>query len=245
VGGHPRSPSSSNQPPSLLDHVRELALAIPGVTEGEHGGVPCFVLTEGQVLCVVHDPAPDGRSSLWCPAPHGVPNEMVDAEPGRFFHPPSPPDAATAGWLGVRLDGTDHEAVDWDEVAAILDEACLVAGSPAGADRPGSDVAASRRGDDGSFHFRAELWLHSGEVAWYFITLPTDIAAAIDDESIAPRRGFGSIRVDVTIGSSRWSTSIFPDSERGSYLLPVKKAVRTKQKLDHGDAADVMLTLSG
>ena len=232
-------------PGRASDHVRELALALPGVTEGEHGGVPCFVLTGGQVLCVVHDPAPDGRSSLWCPAPPGVPDEMVDAEPGRFFHPSTPPDAATAGWLGVRLDGTDHHTVDWDEIAAILDEAWLVAGSPAGADRHGSDVAASRRGEDGSFHFCAELWLHSGEVAWFFITLPTDIAAAIDDESIAPRRGFGSIRVDVAIGSSRWSTSIFPDSERGSYLLPVKKAVRNKEKLDHGDAADVMLTLSG
>ena len=232
-------------PGGASDHVRDLALALPGVTEGEHGGVPCFVLTDGQVLCVVHDPAPDGRSSLWCPAPPGVPDEMVDAEPGRFFHPSTPPDAATAGWLGVRLDGTDHDTVDWDEIAAILDEAWLVAGSPAGADRHGSDVAASRRGEDGSFHFCAELWLHSGEVAWFFITLPTDIAAAIDDESIAPRRGFGSIRVDVAIGSSRWSTSIFPDSERGSYLLPVKKAVRNKEKLDHGDAADVMLTLSG
>jgi hypothetical protein len=34
------------------------------------------------------------------------------------------------------------------------------------------------------------------------------------------------LRVQVTVGGSKWTTSIFPDSVRGSYVLPIKRAVR-------------------
>lgn len=56
------------------------------------------------------------------------------------------------------------------------------------------------------------------------------------------RRGFGSLRVRVTIGSSTWTTSIFPDSG-GKYVLPVKKPVRQAQGLDVGDVASVTVEL--
>jgi len=56
------------------------------------------------------------------------------------------------------------------------------------------------------------------------------------------RRGFGSIRVTVEIGDSKWATSIFPDSESGCYLLPVKKAIRASEGLEIGDTANITLT---
>jgi len=46
---------------------------------------------------------------------------------------------------------------------------------------------------------------------------------------------FGSVRVAVTIGTTSWRTSIFPDSKTGTYLLPVKKEVRDAEKLQTGD----------
>ena len=55
----------------------------------------------------------DGIVGIWCPAFPGVQDEMVTAEPDRFFRPPY---VGPSGWLGVRLD----RDVDWDEVAAIL-----------------------------------------------------------------------------------------------------------------------------
>ena len=55
------------------------------------------------------------------------------------------------------------------------------------------------------------------------------------------RRGFGAVRVRVTVGATSWSTSIFPDSTRGSYVLPVKKAVRTAEGIREGDDVDVRL----
>jgi hypothetical protein len=47
--------------------------------------------------------------------------------------------------------------------------------------------------------------------------------------------------VDVTVGSTRWSTSIFPDSKRGTYVLPLKKAVRVAEGLSAGASARVEL----
>lgn len=49
------------------------------------------------------------------------------------------------------------------------------------------------------------------------------------------------MRVKATIGKTTWNTSIFPDSESDSFVLPVKAEVRTKEDIGGGDA--VTLTL--
>ena len=61
----------------------------------------------------VDDHHGDGILGIWCPAFPGVQEEMVAAEPERFFRPPY---VGPSGWLGVRLD----RDVDWDEVREIL-----------------------------------------------------------------------------------------------------------------------------
>jgi hypothetical protein len=60
---------------------------------------------------------------MWCPAPHGVAEALVSAEPERFFEPPMSAAGTFAGWLGVYLDTTGRDAVDWNEVAAIVKDA--------------------------------------------------------------------------------------------------------------------------
>jgi hypothetical protein len=92
--------------------------------------------------------------------------------------------------------------------------------------------------------FDAELWLWDARRAdtWVFVSLPPGESEEIRDLAGGLRRGFGSLRVRVTIGSSTWTTSIFPDSG-GSYVLPVKKPVRQVQGLDVGDVASVTVEL--
>ena len=90
--------------------------------------------------------------------------------------------------------------------------------------------------------FSAELWEWSGKAAWFFVTLPVDDAEDVR-ELVPDRRGFGSVRVEVELGSSRWKTSIFPDSSSGSYVLPIKKAVRQAEGVDEGDTVDVTVRL--
>jgi len=93
--------------------------------------------------------------------------------------------------------------------------------------------------------FDAELWIWDARRAgtWTFVTLPADASEEIRDLTGGRRRGFGSLRVRVTIGGSTWTTSIFPDAARGAYVLPIKRAVRTKEGLEAGDTATVTVEL--
>jgi hypothetical protein len=93
--------------------------------------------------------------------------------------------------------------------------------------------------------FDAELWSWDARRAdsWIFVSLPADASEEIRDLADGPRRGFGSVRVRATIGGSTWRTSIFPGSGGGSYVLPVKRPVRTAEGLDAGDVATVTVEL--
>lgn len=93
--------------------------------------------------------------------------------------------------------------------------------------------------------FDAELWVWDArrEETWTFVSLPVDVSEEIREITDGPRRGFGAVRVQVTIGVSKWRTSIFPDAKRGAYVLPVKKAVRRAEGLEEGDVAKVTVEL--
>lgn len=93
--------------------------------------------------------------------------------------------------------------------------------------------------------FDAPLWQWEARRtdSWTFVSLPTDAADEILDVAGPIARGFGSLRVDVTIGRTAWRTSIFPDSKVGTYVLPIKRAVRTADGLQTGDVARVRITL--
>ena len=95
--------------------------------------------------------------------------------------------------------------------------------------------------------FEAELWIWDARRAdsWTFVSLPAEASAEIRERVDPTPRGFGSVPVRVTVGGSTWATSIFPDRERGSYSLPVKKAVRRAEGLAEGDVATVTVELAG
>ncbi len=87
-------------------------------------------------------------------------------------------------------------------------------------------------------HFESELWTwrSDGGTAWHFVTLPEAARDAVKAEIEGiPRKGFGSVKVRVTIGKSTFETSLFPAKEFGSYLLPVKASVRKANALLAGD----------
>jgi hypothetical protein len=93
--------------------------------------------------------------------------------------------------------------------------------------------------------FNAELWIWDARRAdsWTFVSLPTEATEEIRDLAGGSRRGFGSLRVRVTVGGSTWATSIFPGSDGGAYALPIKRAVRKAEALDVGDIATATVEL--
>lgn len=109
---------------SELSRVRAIARTLPGVNERISHGVPCFFTANEKPVCYYHDDhRGDGQVSLWFPARAGVQEEMVVAEPERFFRPPTSARGTFSDWLGVYLDGTGENAPDWDEIKAIFEDA--------------------------------------------------------------------------------------------------------------------------
>jgi hypothetical protein len=93
------------------------------------------------------------------------------------------------------------------------------------------------------FSFVAPLWRWQGESAWHFVTLPPDVSDDIEELTAPTRRGFGSVRVEVTVGETTWQTSLFPDSTVAAYVLPVRRAVRDAERLAVGDPVRVRIRL--
>lgn len=69
---------------------------------------------------------------------------------------------------------------------------------------------------------QSRVWEWQGKGAWHFATISKEDSDEIKKDWVWPRKGFGSIPVNVVIGNTSWKTSIFPEKE-GSYLLPIKK----------------------
>lgn len=58
----------------------------------------------------VYDHHGDGRIALWCKAPPGERDRLMEESPGRYFVPPY---VGPKGWVGLRLD---TPRVDWRAV---------------------------------------------------------------------------------------------------------------------------------
>jgi hypothetical protein len=88
------------------------------------------------------------------------------------------------------------------------------------------------------------LWIWKGEAAgrWYFVTVPEEQSDEIRAQAFGTPRGFGSVRVEVTIGDVTWRTSVFP-LNKGGYVLPVKKEMRSRAGIGAGDDVTVELKL--
>ena len=74
---------------STESRVRAICMALPEVTEKLSHGAPSFFVNKQFVMLW-----PDGHHDhhfphLWCAAPPGAQDELVDTEPDRFFRPPA------------------------------------------------------------------------------------------------------------------------------------------------------------
>jgi hypothetical protein len=102
-----------------LETVRRLCLDLPDVNERPSHGAPTFFIRDKKTFLMFHDDHHgDGRLALWCAAPPGVQEELVETEPDRFFRPAY---VGHRGWIGVRLD----RDLSWQEVGRVIKDAYL------------------------------------------------------------------------------------------------------------------------
>jgi hypothetical protein len=101
----------------VLERIRRICLALPETSERlSHGAPTFFVRGKRSFLTVMTNHHGDGRYAVWCAAPDGMQQMLVETDPERFFVPPY---VGHRGWLGVRLD----RGLDWDELAGIAEDA--------------------------------------------------------------------------------------------------------------------------
>lgn len=89
--------------------------------------------------------------------------------------------------------------------------------------------------------FSGPVWEWRGPAPYHFVTVPDDDADRIKDVESMVTYGWGMIPVTVTIGATRWTTSLWP--KNGAYVVPLKDAIRRAERISLGDTVTVRLDL--
>lgn len=90
--------------------------------------------------------------------------------------------------------------------------------------------------------FNGKIWQWRGPAPWYFVTVPEMQSRDLKAVSNFVTYGWGAIPVQVQIGKTEWTTSLFPKEDL--YLVPIKASVRKAEKLSDGDDVTVRLKVT-
>jgi len=91
------------------------------------------------------------------------------------------------------------------------------------------------------FNFKNQLWYWRGPSPFHFISIPANETSQIKGIASSVTYGWGAIPVQVRIGKSDFTTSIFPKD--GLYIVPIKNAIRFSEGLKIDDLVHVKLKL--
>jgi len=86
-----------------------------------------------------------------------------------------------------------------------------------------------------------KIWT-SADGRMHFMSVPDDRSGEIRLHALEMPRGFGSVRVEVSLGAISWRTSVFP-VKSGGYFLRIKIDVVRKAGIAAGDEVTVGLEL--
>ena len=76
------------------------------------------------------------------------------------------------------------------------------------------------------------LYKEDDACGWHFIFFPKDISKEIRSNHKRQEEGWGRMKATVKIGNTEWKTSVWFDTKNDTYLLPVKKEIRRKEKIE-------------
>lgn len=93
------------------------------------------------------------------------------------------------------------------------------------------------------FEFAGEIFEWRGPAPFYFVAVPDDESDDIKEAAPMLTYGWGVIPVEVRVGETVWSTSLFPKD--GRYLVPLKEKVRKAEGLGAGDSIEISMTAGG
>ena len=83
-----------------------------------------------------------------------------------------------------------------------------------------------------SFEFSGAIWYWKGPAPYHFLTVPEAQSSELKAIVHLVTYGWGMIPVQVQIGSTRFTTSMF--HKDGLYVLPIKDSVRKAEGVEEG-----------
>ncbi len=89
--------------------------------------------------------------------------------------------------------------------------------------------------------FSGTVWFWRGPSPYHFVTVPEDESGQLQATAGLVTYGWGMIPVEVRIGSTRWTTSLFP--KNGGYVVPLKDMVRNAERIEVGDEVTIRLAV--
>ncbi|GCE31544.1 phosphoribosylglycinamide formyltransferase [Dictyobacter alpinus] len=93
-----------------IERLRAFCMALPEATEGGGVGNPTFRVRD-KIFAMQHPV--DGRMTVWCKAPAGAQQALVNSDPTQFFVPPY---VGGKGWIGLWFDID----IDWEMVNDLV-----------------------------------------------------------------------------------------------------------------------------
>jgi hypothetical protein len=93
------------------------------------------------------------------------------------------------------------------------------------------------------WRFRAAVIEWRGPAPFFYARIPEPVGAEIAAVKRAASYGWGVIPVRATISGVSFETSLFPKD--GTYLLPLKAAVRRRIGVTVGDEVEVEMGIGG
>ncbi len=91
------------------------------------------------------------------------------------------------------------------------------------------------------FKIKSIVFKYPGAGGWHFATIPKKESALIKKHR-TKKVGWGSVKIEATIGKTSWQTSLFPNKD-GTYLLPIKANVRKQVGIEEGFAATIAIKM--
>lgn len=90
--------------------------------------------------------------------------------------------------------------------------------------------------------FSAPVWEWRGPAPYFFVSVPEDECAELEEVSAMVSYGWGMIPATVRIGETEWTTSLWPKD--GGYVVPLRDAVRRAERIGDTDTVTVRLSIA-
>ncbi|WP_460796985.1 DUF1905 domain-containing protein [Microbacterium sp. GXF0217] len=89
--------------------------------------------------------------------------------------------------------------------------------------------------------FAGPVWYWRGPAPFHFVTVPDLESEMIHDVAGIVTYGWGMIPVQVTVGGTTLSTSLWPKD--GGYIVPIRKALQVAESITIGEEIEITLDI--